>query len=97
MGEVVAQGLSALPPGALPAVVVAFSLGVALAALGRVRWLPSAMAMGIGVLVPVDYAMAFVLGALLVRRRSNGPVLGAGLIAGDSLVGIAVALMLSFS
>src|SRR5262249_56514177 len=40
MGEVVAQGLSALPPGALPAVAVAFSLGVALAALGRVRWLP---------------------------------------------------------
>jgi uncharacterized oligopeptide transporter (OPT) family protein len=97
MGEVVAQGLSALPPGALPAVAAAFVVGIVLAALGRVRWLPSAMAMGIGVLVPVDYAMAFVAGALLVRRRSDAPVLGAGLIAGDSLVGIAVALLMSFS
>ncbi|MCA1827514.1 MAG: OPT/YSL family transporter [Myxococcales bacterium] len=101
MGEVVAQGLSALPPGALSAVAAAAAVGIALAALGRVRWLPSAMAMGIGVLVPVDYAMAFVLGALLVKvfpaLREKGAVAGAGLIAGDSLVGIAVALLMSFA
>jgi len=97
MGEVVAQGLSALPPGALPAVVAAALAGIVLAALGRVRWLPSAMAMGIGVLVPVDYAMAFVLGALLMRKRANGAVIGAGLIAGDSLVGIAAALLTSLA
>ena len=101
MGEVVAQGLSALPPGALPAVAAAAVIGVILAALGSVRWLPSAMAMGIGILVPVDYSMAFVLGALLVRAvpalRERGPVAGAGLIAGDSLVGIAVALLMSFA
>ena len=101
MGEVVAQGLSALPPGALPAVAAAAVIGVILAALGSVRWLPSAMAMGIGILVPVDYSMAFVLGAVIVRAvpalRERGPVAGAGLIAGDSLVGIAVALLMSFA
>ncbi|HET7788520.1 MAG TPA: OPT/YSL family transporter [Myxococcales bacterium] len=100
MGEVVARGLSALPPGALPAVIAAGATGIALAALGSSRagrWFPSAMAMGIGVLVPVDYSLSFVLGAFLVRGvrglRGRGPVIGAGLIAGDSLVGVTVALL----
>jgi uncharacterized oligopeptide transporter (OPT) family protein len=98
MGEVVARGLSALPAGALPAVIVAGAIGVVLAAVGSSRagkWVPSAMAMGIGVLVPVDYSLAFVLGALLARGalRGRGPVIGAGLIAGDSLVGVTVALL----
>jgi uncharacterized oligopeptide transporter (OPT) family protein len=100
MGEVVARGLSALPAGALPAVIVAAATGMVLAALGSSRvgkWLPSAMAMGIGVLVPVDYSLSFVLGAFLVRGlrglRGRGPVIGAGLIAGDSLVGVTVALL----
>lgn len=100
MGEVVARGLSALPAGSLVAVIVAGAAGVIFAALGSSRagkWVPSAMAMGIGVLVPVDYSLSFVLGALLVRGvrglRGRGPVIGAGLIAGDSLVGVTVALL----
>ncbi|HEY6909415.1 MAG TPA: OPT/YSL family transporter [Myxococcales bacterium] len=100
MGEVVAHGLSALPAGALAAVIVAGAAGVIFAALGSTRaggWVPSAMAMGIGVLVPVDYSLSFVLGALLAHAapglRGRGPVIGAGLIAGDSLVGVSVALL----
>jgi uncharacterized oligopeptide transporter (OPT) family protein len=102
MGEVMAGGLAALPPGALPAVSAAAALGLVLAALGATRagfFLPSAMAMGIGVLVPVDYSLAILLGAVLVRAvprlHATGPVAGAGLIAGDSLVGVVVALLTS--
>jgi putative OPT family oligopeptide transporter len=100
MGEVVAGGLAALPPGALPAVAAAAALGALLAVLGATRagaLFPSAMAVGIGVLVPVDYSLAIVLGALLLRAvprwRQPGAVAGAGLIAGDSLVGVAAALL----
>jgi putative OPT family oligopeptide transporter len=108
MGEVVAQGLGALPPGALPAVVAATAAGILLAALGTTRarsYVPSAVAVGIGVLVPVDYSLAIVCGSVVLTLgtrfvapswRDMGPVAGAGLIAGDSLIGIAAALLTSF-
>ena len=109
MAEVAARGSDALPPGALPAVACSAALGALLAALGSTRlgrWLPSAFAMGIGVLVPVNYSAAIVLGALALTagerlrpgfRRESGPVAGAGLIAGDSVVGLVVALLTSFA
>jgi len=105
MGEVVAQGLGALPPGTLPAVAVATALGVVLAALASTRagpWLPSPFAMGVGVLVPFDFTLAIVCGALLLTVAArfrpgawsqHGAVVGAGLIAGESLVGLAAALL----
>jgi uncharacterized oligopeptide transporter (OPT) family protein len=102
MAEVVAGGLSALPAGALPAVIAGGIAGIVLAAAGSTRAgprLPSAMAVGIGVLVPIDYALAIVCGALLARfvqplreRAASG---GAGLVAGDSVVGLLVALLTS--
>src|SRR6266849_4569569 len=53
MGEVVAQGLTALPPGALQAVIVSGSAGVALAVAEETRagrFVPPAVAVGIGAL-----------------------------------------------
>jgi len=108
MGEVVAQGVAALPPGALRAVVVAVVAGILLAVgeESRVRrFVPPAVAVGIGALVPFDYSLSISCGAALVglgarfwpRLRSvTTGVVGAGLIAGDSLVGVAVALLRSF-
>lgn len=107
MAEVLARGFGALPPGALPAVVVAGAFGIVLAALGSTkagRVLPSAVAMGIGVLVPVDYSLAIVFGSLVLvvatrlrpsTWRDAGPAAGPGLIAGHSLVGVVVALLTS--
>jgi uncharacterized oligopeptide transporter (OPT) family protein len=109
MAEVVAHGVGSLPPGAIPAVVVSAALGVLLAALagakGR-RYVPSAMAMGIGALVPFDYSLAIAGGAAVLAlaarfRPESWPqrsaVAGAGLIAGESLVGLAVALLSSLA
>jgi uncharacterized oligopeptide transporter (OPT) family protein len=104
MGEVAAQGLSALPAGTLPAVVVAAALGIVLAALGATRAgrrLPSPFAMGVGLLVPFDFTLAMVGGAVLmtaaVRLRpqwsQTGPAAGGGLIAGESVIGLAAALL----
>jgi len=107
MAEVVAHGVGSLPPGAVPAVAASAAVGVLLAALagakGR-RYLPSAMAMGIGALIPFDYSLAMAggaavlgIGALLRPEfwSQRGGVAGAGLIAGESLVGLAAALLIS--
>ncbi len=103
MGEVVASGLSALPPGAPVAAAVAAGIGFALAVLNTsraARWVPSAFAVGIGVLVPIDYSLTIVCGAILARGvrplRGRAEVLGAGLIAGESVVGVLAALLTSF-
>jgi len=108
MGEVAAQGVAALPPGALRAVVIALVAGIVLALAEETRirrFVPPALAVGIGALVPFDYSLTIAFGAALVavggrywpRLRSDAAaVTGAGLIAGDSLVGVSVALLKSF-
>ena len=105
MGEVAAQGLGALPRGTLPAVVAATAVGIVLAALGGTRAgrvLPSAFAVGVGMLVPFDFTVAIVCGAVLLsiagRLRpeswsERGAAAGGGLIAGESLVGLLAALL----
>jgi len=107
MGEIVAQGLGALPPGALPAVATAAAAGGLLALVGGTavgRYLPAAVAMGIGVLVPFDYSLAIVCGAAVVSAGArlqaepssrSGAVVGGGLIAGDAIIGVAAALLRS--
>lgn len=108
MGEVVAQGLSALPPGALRAVLIAGVAGIVLAAVEESpfkRFVPPAVAVGIGALIPLEYSLTILCGAAVVAassrlRRPWRPetvaAVGAGLIAGDSLVGVAIALLRSF-
>ncbi len=107
MGEVVAQGLAALPPGALRAVVVAGAVGIVLAMAEETRvrrFFPPAVAVGLGALLPFEYSLTISCGAALVAvggrfwrlRPDAAGVAGAGLIAGDALVGISVALLRSF-
>lgn len=107
MGEVVAQGLSALPPGSLRAVVLAGIAGIVLAVAEESpvkRFAPPAVAVGIGALLPFDYSLTISCGAALVAvggrfwrplRPDAAAVAGAGLIAGDSLIGVVVALLRS--
>jgi putative OPT family oligopeptide transporter len=107
VGSILARGAAALPAGAAVAVFVAGIVAVLLAALGTSRrwsYLPSAFATGIGMLVPFEYSLAIVCGALflaIVRRlrgdfwSSYGAVLGAGLIAGDSFAGVLAAILTS--
>jgi len=107
VAEVFAVGLSALPPGVLPAMAVAAALGVALA-LAEARaskpvkkWIPSASALGLGFVVPANQGLSMVIGgvlAVVVARRWKAwherfwVVVCAGIIAGESLVGVAGSL-----
>jgi uncharacterized oligopeptide transporter (OPT) family protein len=107
LAEILAGDAAAMPAGAAWAAAAAFTLGVFLEAAGRTRlarWLPSAGAMGVGVIAPAHYAFAICLGALLAaawRRARPGSAgvhmapAGAGLIAGESVMGLLVALLVA--
>jgi OPT family oligopeptide transporter len=107
MAEVLARGLSSLPAGALTAALVGAVVGVLLPIVGRVhglgRWLPSPIALGIAFMVTPYSSMAMWLGAVLTslyqRRRPDevdryGASLASGLIAGEGLMMVVVAILL---
>ena len=103
-----AGGVGALDPSAQQAIVVGLLLGIALALLEKVApkrivpYLPSPSGVGIAMVVPGANAVAMFLGAAIAeimrRRRPEAaerlvvPV-SSGLIAGESLMGIVIALL----
>ena len=105
VSKVLALGSSGLPAGAKAAMGVAALVGVVLvvleAKLGeqKKRWVPSPAALGIAMVIPGATALTMCAGALLgalVRRRwpaeSITPV-ASGLIAGESVTGVVLALV----
>ncbi|MEW6282876.1 MAG: OPT/YSL family transporter, partial [Candidatus Eremiobacterota bacterium] len=107
MAEVLSQGLSALPPHSLSAVLVALVAG-ALIPLIRHLWkrsrpyMPSGMALGIAFIVQPYYSFTMCAGALLYllwqrKHRAAALALGfslaSGLIAGEGLVGVLTAIL----
>ena len=108
VAEVLVQGLAAVPEGSVVAVLLAAAAGVALAC-GEVllparwaRWLPSGAALGLAFVIPAWISISLFLGAALaailfglVRGWAQRfvLVLAAGLVAGESLAGIASAAL----
>ncbi len=103
-----AGGLSALPPSAQSAVMVGLLLGVALALLEKYApkklraYVPSPSGVGIAMVVPGSNGLAMFLGAAAAEalRRKNPDAaerwvvpVASGLIAGESVMGIVVALL----
>jgi uncharacterized oligopeptide transporter (OPT) family protein len=105
--EAVAGGLASLPRHGLHAAAVTFVLGLGLSLAGRLRWgryLPSPVTAGIALITPLSMAATMLLGAAavpLVRRRfrsfsdADAHALGAGALAGESIVAILVAILTS--
>jgi uncharacterized oligopeptide transporter (OPT) family protein len=102
--EILSQGVSALPPGAVTALVIASLIGVLFAVLEsrHVAWIPSPTAIGIGMLVPAAVIFVMFLGSVVDRlwwrtdRRSHQSYmvpLASGLIAGEALVAVVVPLL----
>lgn len=106
MAQVLAEGWSAAPTGAPVAALIAGAAGLALALVERLaparlaRWLPSAPALGLAFIIPAWNSLTLCLGAGLAaalwRLRPGWAArrtitLAAGLVAGESLAGVAVA------
>jgi uncharacterized oligopeptide transporter (OPT) family protein len=105
--EVLSRGFSALPRGALPALVIASLVGIVITIyeMRGVKWLPSPTAMGIGMLVPASVIIAMFVGGIadLIWRRVDGrsnqtymTPLASGLIAGEAIVAVIVPLLVVF-
>lgn len=104
-----ANGIGALPESARTAAWVGLVLGIALALLEKFSpkklkaYVPSASGIGIAMVIPGSNAVAMFLGSAIaeVMRRKNPQAaerlvvpVSSGLIAGESLMGIVVALLI---
>ena len=101
------HGLAALPRWGAQATVIGLGAGVLLTLLGRARLgraLPSAAAIGVGFMLPFPYALTAVAGALLglaARRLFRGLdqpallALAAGGMAGESIIGVIIAILMA--
>ncbi len=108
LAELSTKGFSGLPAHASQAAWIGFAVGVGLTLVARGKWerfVPSAAAMGMGFLIPAHYAVTIATGALLftIARRvrpegavQHAPALGAGAIAGESLMGLTIGALVAF-
>src|SRR5439155_278419 len=74
--EILSRGFSALPPGAVTALVIAVVLGIIFSVLEnrKMKWVPSPTGVGIGMLVPASVIFVMFLGGvaeLIWSRRDR--------------------------
>jgi uncharacterized oligopeptide transporter (OPT) family protein len=104
VAETLAGGLGAIPGSALLAVAISGAVGIGAAVLEHYRsprWLPSLSAVGLAMVIPASLAITMFIGSLLALLLQRfRPTLAqrfviaaaSGLIAGESLTGVAAAL-----
>lgn len=100
-------GLSALPRGAIQALVIAVVLGILFTVLEGTRlrkWTPSPTGIGIGMLVPASAVISMFLGAVSVSLWSQANPkaaerhaipLASGFIAGEAIVAVIIPLLVA--
>jgi putative OPT family oligopeptide transporter len=108
MAELLTEGLSSLPPYTPLAMAVSAALAAIFTVLGEVgpkslrRWVPSPIGLGLSFILPASNSYTFLLGAAaaaIVERqwpkKAEMYTLAAasGLIAGESVMGVAVAIL----
>jgi uncharacterized oligopeptide transporter (OPT) family protein len=106
MAEVLARGFDALPPHAIPAVLMGLVFGALLPILRRIKpiapYVPSGLAFGIAFIVQAYYSVIIFVGAMalvLWRLRSSVSAtrlsfaVASGLVAGEGLFGVLKAAM----
>jgi uncharacterized oligopeptide transporter (OPT) family protein len=98
--KLLSQGLSALPSGAVPALLIAVVLGIIFTCLESTEYkpyVPSPTGLGIGMLVPASAIITMFIGALIeaVWTRSNKKSsdqymvpLASGFVAGEAIVAV---------
>lgn len=102
VAELLVRGVDSLAPAARTAAASGAVVGVAVTLLERYsprRWswlVPSAFGLGSGMVLPASNSISIALGALVataLTRHDRSPVIVAsGLVAGESLVGVALAI-----
>jgi uncharacterized oligopeptide transporter (OPT) family protein len=103
--KLLSAGLSALPPGAIEALVIAVVLGAVFTVLEGTsarRFTPSPTGIGIGMLVPASAVFSMALGSIIsviwerTSRESaerNLTPLASGFIAGEAIVAVVIPIL----
>jgi len=103
--RLLSAGLSALPPGAITALLIAVVLGVVFTVLEGTsirRFTPSPTGIGIGMLVPASAVFSMALGSIIsvIWERSsresaerNLTPLASGFIAGEAIVAVVIPIL----
>lgn len=107
LAELFAKGFGALPPFAVTAMIIGAVIGVLLGVLEGVRtarrWIPSPVGIGVAMIIPFSYSFAIFLGAAVCymlklamprQMEKHQFVVGAAAIAGSSLMGMIIALLI---
>ena len=109
VAEMMAEGFKALPAGAIYAMPVGAAVGIVITLLEEFspqryhKWIPSATGLGLAGIIPAFNSISMFFGALVAwflaktrpvtNDRYTIPV-SSGLIAGESLMGVGIALMM---
>jgi uncharacterized oligopeptide transporter (OPT) family protein len=108
VAKVFKSGIDSLPPGVITALWMAAALGVVMAVLEKVtppkirKWMPSPTAIGIAFCIPAWNAISMFLGGVVGHALKKivpnwharfAIVMAAGLVVGESLVGLVDAFM----
>jgi len=109
LAELFAKGFGALPPFAVTAMIIGAVSGILLAVLENFRrirsWIPSPVGLGIAMIIPFSYSFAIFLGSAIFfilklatpkKMEEYQFVIGAAGIAGSSLMGMIIALLIWF-
>ena len=108
MAELLAKGIKSLPPHAMTAALVGAIVGLVIPLVGAFnkkigKWLPSPIALGIAFMVTPYSSIAMWLGAVITsiyaKRNADavdrfGASLASGLIAGEGLMMVVIAILL---
>jgi putative OPT family oligopeptide transporter len=107
VAEIFMRGIEAMPAGAIEAIAIAGSIGILLAVLEKVlpktavKWVPSPAALGLAFVIPAYNCISMFAGsvvALVLAKYAKTwsekflIVLASGLIAGESLTGVGIAI-----
>jgi OPT family oligopeptide transporter len=107
VARVLSKGIESLPTSAVYSIFIGAFIGCLLPVLERLfpkarHWLPSAMGLGLGLVVFFSNALAFTIGALIAwlwkvmapknQERYNIPI-ASGLVAGESLMKALMAML----
>jgi putative OPT family oligopeptide transporter len=107
VAELFMKGFEAMPGGALVAMGIAGGLGIVLAIVEKlvpktmIKWVPSPAALGLAFVIPAWNSMSMFMGAVLALVAARFfkswaakfvVVIASGIIAGESLTGVGVAL-----
>lgn len=108
VAEVLSEGWSSMPPGTAEAIAIAGAVGVGMAVVesrleeAHARYVPSGSAIGLGFVIPAWNSVSLFIGAVFAAvltwaypeiAKKRLVVIAAGLIVGESLTGVAGALL----